>query len=189
MFASADSRNAVSGIVGDYNSFVTSEAALNSALPATSWHALISTTSVNAVSNVSCGATCDANVPIYLPDGTKVANSLNALFAGPFSHAPNEDQNGAGRSGFVFTGSHGDGTMDAGLQAGSGSGVTEVGDTSYSDSSAISVTQDGSTNNHGIYGLSAEIVTATPEPATGAALLTGGLIVTRVFRRRHTNGG
>jgi len=38
---------------------------------------------MSAVNNISCGAACNANVPIFLVDGTEVATSTTTCSAAP----------------------------------------------------------------------------------------------------------
>lgn len=114
IFVTADTTNAVSANIADYNSFATDEAALNPNLPSTTWTAVASTDQVNAVSNIACTPDC-SNIPIFLVDGTEVATSSTALFdAATISllSGINEDQYGNSTGGYVWTGSFSDGTAN-----------------------------------------------------------------------------
>ena len=191
LFTSADPIAATSADIATYNNFATSEAAQNATLPSATWRAIISTTSVNAITNASCGTSCDANVPIYAVDGTLMANSLNALFAGDFVSTTSTDQSGivwAAYATYAWTGSNVNGTAAPGFEAGNVSTFTNVGMPSIEASAFMYVTNGYNPDalpGYGIYALSSEI--DVPEPASGAALLLGGLAVTSVFRRRRVH--
>nr|WP_294526158.1 PEP-CTERM sorting domain-containing protein [uncultured Rhodopila sp.] len=185
LFVTADSTTASSADISTYNAFVTNEAAQNSALPATTWTAIVSTPTVNAVTNVDIGANGDANVPIYLVDGGFISSSANAFFGGSIPGMPAVDQFGNSNQNYVWTGSNSDGSAYAGYELG-GSNGTGQGIDWISPSFVLSLygwSDSTTSNTYPLYALSGEI--DVPEPATGSALLVGGLIVTRVFRRRR----
>src|ERR1700744_4626362 len=58
IFVTADGTSATSANIADYNSFATSEAALDPNLPSTTWTAVASTDLVDAVSNIACTPDC-----------------------------------------------------------------------------------------------------------------------------------
>lgn len=201
IFVTADTTNAVSANIADYNSFATDEAALNPNLPSTTWTAVASTDQVNAVSNIACTPDC-SNIPIFLVDGTEVATSSTALFdAATISllSGINEDQYGNSTGGYVWTGSFSDGT--ANIQTfgqdtydstvGNG-GPVEVGFSGPTSGAAIDGggawtvgdPNDGFTGEP-IYAISGVI--STPEPATVSLLAFGGLLTGLAgrFRRRR----
>ena len=122
-FVTDDTTDATSSDITTYNSFVTAEAALNLSLPSTTWTAIASTSGVNAATNISCGSACDSNVPIFLVDGTEVATSAAALFAGAILNPIDEDENGNLLYGYVWTGSNADGTAATGNELGSSTPV------------------------------------------------------------------
>jgi hypothetical protein len=200
IFVTADTTAAVSSNIADYNSFATSEAALNPNLPSTIWTAVASTDPVNAVSNIACTPDC-SNIPIFLVDGTEVATSSTALFNAATVSLLNgidEDQFGNSTAGYVWTGSFSDGT--ANIQTFDGDtfdstmgngGPVEVGFSGATDGRAI----DGGGPwfvGDPIDGLTGEPVYAisnvisTPEPATVSLLAFGGLMTGLLgrFRRR-----
>ncbi len=199
LFVTPDKTPATSADINYYNSFATTEAALNPDLPTTTWTAIITTTTVNAVDNISCGAYCDANVPIYLVDGTTlVATSTDALFASNLANPPDEDVYGnyLGTSpSRVWTGSSASGGILLGvitfLPHDVGDPYVEQGNPAASDSNAIAYMGNlfslsvGFGNEAPIYAISGEI--DVPEPASTAALLTGGLMGTLIIRRRRKN--
>jgi hypothetical protein len=187
MFVTADPITAASNDISTYNSFVATEAANNPDLPATTWSALVSTPTVDAVTNISCGASCDANDPIYLVDGTTlVATSAAAMFQGVFSNAPDEDQFGDANVAYVWTGSYSDGTADTGFEAGSAAGETEIGFSPIYTSAAITGSIAPDTISDRLYAVSAEI--DVPEPASSGAVLAGAIVTAGLLRRRLAGG-
>ena len=178
--------------IATYNGFATTEAGLNPSLPSTNWTAIVSTPTLDAGINVSCGLWCDANVPIYRLDGTLIASSTDAFFGG-LIHAPtNLTQLGSTRDEYVWTGSQSDGQAFVGREMGGTQG-TEQGYDNVSPSVIVDAGTYDSFNGvnsspsdtYSLYALSAPI----PEPVTGTAVLLGGLLVTGVFRRRRKQPG
>jgi hypothetical protein len=201
IFVTADGIDATSANIADYNSFATSEAALNPNLPSTTWTAVASTDQVSAVSNIACTPDC-SNIPIFLVDGSEVTTSSTALFntaTVSLLEGISEDQYGNSTGGYVWTGSFSDGT--ANIQTfdqeifdstmGNG-GAVEVGFSGPTDGAAIDIgtgwfvgdPTDGLTQEP-IYAISGVI--STPEPGTVSLLAFGGLMagLARRFRRRH----
>ncbi|HEY4175147.1 MAG TPA: PEP-CTERM sorting domain-containing protein [Rhodopila sp.] len=201
IFVTADGTSATSANIADYNSFATSEAALNPDLPSTTWTAVVSTDQVDAVSNIACTPDC-SNIPIFLVDGTEVAPSSTALFNAAtvslLHGGIDEDQNGNGTGGYVWTGSFSDGT--ANIQTfgqdtfdstmGNG-GPVEVGFSGNTDGTAIAGgpffvgdSPDDLTEEP-IYAISGVI--STPEPETISLLAFGGIMtgLAARFRRRR----
>ena len=71
IFVTNDLIEATSGNIADYNAFVTAEAALNPALPqGVVWHAVASTSSVNAATNAP-----SIGLPVYNTHGDLVASA------------------------------------------------------------------------------------------------------------------
>ncbi len=193
-FLSSDaySGSPASTSIGDYNSFVNTEAGANSALTGITWTVIGSTSKTDAKDNVSCGTVCDDNVPIYLVDGsTEVASSTNALFAAttttPILNAIREDQFGHSNTSIgAWTGSTAAGTAALGHELGTSqveAGNATATDGTFLDAAALPY----SPNSYGLYALSAPITPSVPEPDSGVALLLGGLAVTHVFRRRRAS--
>jgi hypothetical protein len=182
-FISADATQpATSSSITTYNNFVTSEAAQNSSLPSTIWTAIASTADESALTNISCGELCNS-LPIYLVNGTEVAVSSASLFAGDGSSTIDADQFGNPNGGYAWTGTNNNGTAATGNELGSDDPMLGSPDFGSSNQFAL-FTDDASASEFSIYAISGEIQTTVPEPASGAALLFGGLVVTRVFRRR-----
>jgi hypothetical protein len=188
VFITSDATTAESNNILYYNNFATAAAALNPSLPATTWTAIASTAFVDAATNISCGAACDSDVPIYLIDGTtEVAASADALFAGSILHVISEDENGMSQGPYAWTGSNGNGTADIAAELGSADPVVGANNDSLSGTINVGVTL-ANTDMESLYAISAEIaVPAVPEPMS-AALLGFGVLATGLagrFRRRR----
>ena len=207
IFVTADPTTATSSAIADYNAFATTEAQQNSSLPSTTWSAVVSTDSVDAVSNIACTPDC-SGIPIFLVDGTEVAVSSTALFNAATTSLMNgigEDQYGNFvRGGYVWTGSFSDGTpniqtfgnntYDSTLGNG---GPVEVGYAGNTDVSAIDNGEWGVGNSDDgyttepIYAISG-VISTVPEPMPASLLAFGGIVtglVARFRRRRKAPGG
>lgn len=192
VFTSADGDTATSSNISDYNTFVTDEANLNPNLAAlgTTWTAIVSTPSEDALTNISC-AGCDT-LPLYLVNGTLLADQTSALFLGAGTQYTTLtlDQFGNDTFGFnygAWTGSNPDGTAMTGSEmsteypalglpiAGPGGQIYEYNPNGEGDYSIYAISGDitGDPSNFSYI----------PEPASGSAILLGGLVVTAVFRR------
>jgi hypothetical protein len=201
IFVTADGIAPTSSDIATYNSFATSEAQQNSALPSTIWTAVASVYGTDAISNVACTPAC-TNIPIFLVDGTEVAASSTALFNAATVSLLNgigEDQFGAtganGQSyagGYVWTGSFSDGT-GATLNDGYGNtfdeqlgnGSAEYGTIGATDGTAIDAGIFNTQGSFPIYAISGVI--NTPEPMTASLLGFGGIMTALAgrFRRRR----
>lgn len=195
IFVTADQTDATSSNIADYNSFATSEAALNADLPSTTWTAVASTDAVSAVSNIACTPDC-SNIPIFLVDGTtEVATSSTALFNAASASLLNgigEDQYGNSVSGYVWTGSFSDGTQniqtigqetyDSTLGNG---GPVEYGLAGYNDGNAIDGGSYSADSPEPIYAISG-VISTVPEPMTASLLGFAGIVTGLAkFRRRR----
>ncbi|MBS0644547.1 MAG: hypothetical protein JSS43_32170 [Proteobacteria bacterium] len=176
--------------IATYDAFVTAQAAQNASLPSTTWSALASTEAVDARDHVSCGAVCDASVPIYLIDGTtRVANTTNALFDtanNELLKSPSEDQFGSFTQIYAWTGSNSDGTVYVGGELGNPL-TTMTGYSDFTGEGYIYALLGFPSDQFGysFYGISDPIEVSIPEPIGSAAFVLGGIAVTRVLRRRR----
>ena len=190
LFLTSGQRNATSANISDYNTFVNSQA-----LGATyqgsvvNWMAVGSTATVDARDNVGG---LDTMVPVYLPNGTKIAGDLttstglNGLWSGSLFTTPTIGIDGNSvTTNFAYTGSQPDGTAFTSpnsRQLGS-SPVTQYGDPNQIGSGwFFSLTATPNTSLANFYGVSSELTVpnAVPEidPAglgSVLALVTGTL--------------
>lgn len=187
IFVSSTSHDAVSSDIGTYNTFVTSLASA-AGLPG-EFRAVASTAAVDAASNIACSAAC-MGAPIFLVDGTKIANNTAALLNAATTALLNQvnlDQ--AGNPGptyingydYVWTGSNANGTGMSGHELGTGSprfawyGATNgywLSNPCCNDSSSV---------EYSLYGISGDF--AVPEPGSLSLFAAGGLLL-GVARRR-----
>ncbi len=180
VFITADTRNATSSNIADYNAFVTAEAALNPALPSTSWHAIASTPTVDADVNAPV-----SNLPIYNTQGIEVmpTSSTFTLYTTSFLNAPIlYDQFGQvpaqpdAWSGTVL------GRRVNGATLGS-SFVTYGMSADINEFWLGSIDETTRSSNLGLYALSGPI-TFVPEPST-LALAALGFITLAAWRLRR----
>jgi hypothetical protein len=177
--------DATSTDIATYNTIVSTEAADNPDLPSTIWTAIASTASVSAASNISCGATCDNNVPIFLVDGTEVATSATALFEGAIMNSISEDEFGdVGPNAYVWTGSNSDGSADAGATLGTAD--PEAGNAFLGTIGGLLATQTESADNQlSLLAISGEISAPVPEPISLSLLAFGGIATGLAKRRKR----
>ena len=177
VFVTPGTRNATSTSIGDYNSFVNTQAGgATYGGTVVNWYAIASTSAVTAKNNITGLQT----TPIYLANGTKVANDLSTNSGGlwgvtvatPLQSPINymlTGQVGTGRN--IWTGSNLNGTGLSGFELGSGFSFSAEGLTSGSDSQWIQQTIGSSATALSLYGIS-EVLTvqtsAVPEPSTYA---------------------
>ncbi len=203
IFATSGTTAAASSAIGTYNTFATTQAALDTSLPSTIWTAVASTDTVSAINNIACTPGC-SNVPIYLVSGTEVAASSTALFTAATTSllsGINQDQFGnalVGRSltsNYVWTGSTSAGArniqtigatvFDATLGSpATTSGYGSVGQVNGTAIDFGSVSPQLSSAR--IYAISGVISAGQPVPEpVSASLLTFGAIVTGWIGRRR----
>jgi hypothetical protein len=200
MFVTSGETTGTSTSISTYNTYVTNQAALNSALPSTTWTAVASTATTTAVSNISCSSGCLSD-PIFLVDGTEVATSTTNLFNGTaLVNAIDLTQNGGTpgtTNGYVWTGSNTSGTRGSYLSGAGGplgplgSAYAELGSwnskTNWLDSSGEG---NASTDSFALYAISGQLTVPAarvPEPLSASLLAFGGVAtwLARRFRRKH----
>jgi hypothetical protein len=89
-FVTHDATTAQSTNIGDYNTFVSDQAALNPSLPSASWVAIGSTETTSAESNISSILTTAAmmSLPVYNTNGQEVVPHAADLFINSFTPDP-----------------------------------------------------------------------------------------------------
>lgn len=172
-FVSSEGRDATSSDIGDYDAFVDNlalQAGLSSYNGATvHWYALVSTTDVSARDRLA-----DSDVPMYLTDGTLLANASHPIWApspvtlwGPIAPI-NRDENTDLLDSEVWTGSNNYGQSYLPL----GSSIPTYGD-SFEDYH-FWITSGAYSNDHNfsVYGYS-DVLTVdaviVPESSLGAS--------------------
>jgi len=182
-----------------YNNIVNTDAANSAFMPAATYNAFVSTTTVSALANIGCtSGACLTATPIYqvigldgsTPVVIEVADSLSEFLGGTIINNLNTTQSGVQKTGYyyVWTGSDRDGTPDVGHEV--GTGVPAFGSASgngYPFNQILSGL-DFATNLHGLYGfstvLSNQSTTIIPEPSSPALLAVGAGLLAVMRRRR-----
>ena len=176
IFATHDGIAATSSAISTYNTFVTNQAAQNSALPSTTWTAVVSTDTVNADVNAPNIKVAGSYLPVYNTQGVLVSSSANAgLYnSGGIVAAVAADQFGGTPASFVWTGSLPGGfeyispNTRAPEGLGSASGFTAVGLDNTSTGTWLWSSSVGGPQSQAqpLYALSGVLTVPTPEPAT-----------------------
>lgn len=174
-----------------YNQFATDAANTQAGLAAlaTTWTAIISSTTVDARDNTGTVPFTDgAGIPIYLVDGaTKVADSYADLWDGTIDNPIDVFETGAiwtagDTVAAIWTGSNADGSAFAGRSV--GDAIIEFGRINLGETDSHWVTAASNTTGtqRRLYALSGEI-TVVPAPPAAALLAIG--CAAFAFRRRH----
>jgi len=196
VFVTSTTTTAQSASIAFYNSFVTTAANSNATLAAldTTWVAIASTTTVNAIDNIGVDG-----VPLYNLDGQEVATSdgLAGLWSGGLLHSIDYNQNGISvGSVLVWTGTNPSGTA----QAPAGPVTTEpLGDGLTVPGLASSVTSTWVYQPQGLFGEQPQFLNAVygisgvltyepagasvPEPASLSLVILGGMFLRKRQRR------
>lgn len=187
VFVTDGTINAMSSDINVYNTFVQDEAELNPSLTGTDvgvqWKALASTPSIDARDNAVVGA----NTPVFLLDGTKLADGFND-FWDQFLLAPVDvDQyNQQVPTTLVWTGSMATGFGSVMFELGGSGQSTIVGSTEYSNTFWFFNGSSDPENLAPLYALSQEITVPVPEPTTIVTFSVGfGCFVIGYARKRR----
>lgn len=170
-----------------YNDFVQSEAELNPSLTGTDfgveWNALVSTPGMNARDNAVVGAT----TPVYLLDGTKLADGFNDFWDQSLLAPVDVDQyNTQVPVTLVWTGSLALGIGSATFELGGSGQSTVQGSTEYSNTFWFFNSSGDPENAAPLYALSQELTVPVPEPTTMITFVIGfGVFVVGYVRKRR----
>ena len=162
---------ATSSDIGYYNSFVQADAAIDPSLPSVTWNAIISTATIDAVTNAPNPELPVYDVDAYLVAPAVSAHGINNLYTDVYSGYPHPIGNefgtynapyqgniwsGGGADGKEWLGDFGVGTNQSGVS------LAEVGTREY-------IGGGGSFNEANlwpVFALSAPLTIPIPEPAT-----------------------
>jgi hypothetical protein len=205
MFVTTNTTPGDDNLIADYNSFVSTDAALNPSLPSTTWKAVASTSTVSAATNIDCGTSCDA-LPVFLVNGTQVANSsgtgTNGLFSGALLVPINVTESGTSAptgypNFYVWTGSTPSGgiapinsysyggpsddefTVTYNGPLGTATPYPTVGDDQSSDDEAFNFGSNAGEDTQGLYAISGALTVpgaSVPAPGGAPLFLLGGLV-------------
>lgn len=180
--------NAMSADIAVYNAFAQAQAELNPSLTGTDmgaqWKALVSTPTIDANANAVVGA----NTPVYLLNGTKIADGFADMWDQSVDALVNVNQyNAAATNKMVWTGSFATGTGAAMFQMG-GSGQSAIrGSNAFSNTFWFYNNSENPQTLSPLYVLSGEFTVPVPEPGTMVTFATGfGLFALTLIRRRRS---
>ncbi len=183
VFLTSEKRDATSTDIADYNTFVNGVAKSESSLLKsidTTWTAIASTSAVAAINNTNT-PTSTTGIPIYMIDGTKVADDYADLWDGSIDHNINATELDSYLSNCaVWTG-----TGTSGSQSGSGvmgNSTAVYGGCNQTDVCWIISGSLDNTFSQRFFAMSG--VLTAPEPATLSLFGLGGLAMLRRRRKR-----
>jgi len=185
VFVTSTTTTATSTDINTYNTFVNNlaiTAGLNTIAGtvegSTTWTAIGSTSSVDAIDNTSTTG-AGTGIGIYLLNDTTIATSYTDLWDGSIANLLNVDELGDGTSygnNVVWTGSTSAGVAEGSVTLGnSGASSVNMGKTNLSNGSWIdrNIPFDGADSYH-LYAMSG-VLTVVPEPSSTSLLGLGGL--------------
>ena len=193
IFVTSGTVDALSTDIAYYNTFVSDEVLVTPALAllGTTWKAMASTSSVNALINAGLDPS-DTTTRFYNTQGNLVATgvlvNVNGLYGGiQYSHAAViTDSSGAAVNVPVWTGTGSDGVTSRAL-GGSGTGFSFWGNSGAADYDWTEFDIDQRSTQRHLYGISGVLSVGVPEPSSlvlvGGAMLILGLTKQRGARR------
>ena len=185
-FVTSGFRDATSTDIADYNTFVNNDTISVAELQSlgTTWFAIASTSTIDARDNTGTNPTSNTGVPIFLLDGTKIADSNADLWNNSID-APISVTSHGGT--FVTPQQVYTGTDDF-----DGTAHNPMGETFVTFGKTDSTTQWGfsgstaATTPHALYGISGVLtVSAVPEPSSFLMLAVVGAGVAAIRRRKR----
>ncbi len=165
LFVTDSTRDATSSDIADYDWFVTADANAAPELTTlnTSWRAVASTTALDA--RVHTGMDAGSGVPIYRPDGIRIADDYDHLFSGAGSQRyapPNITASGATTTASqVWTGTKPNGSAHKPL--GDASGTSLVGNTTATGYGWIYFSPRSQATSRPLYGVSDVLTVPYPD--------------------------
>lgn len=177
VFVTSTSTTATSTTIGDYDTIVNTDANAAGSLLAplgATWEAIGSTSSVNAIDHIG-----SADVPIFLLDGTKVADSTLGLWslAGLDTASGIDLTETGGTPGlFTWTGTDGNGKADPLDYLGSAVAAIEGCTITANNPLWVNAGNPKPSTELQLYGISSVLTVPTPEPTYGL-ILAGALLV------------
>lgn len=184
LFVTETQRDATSTDIADYNAFVAADANASPILAAlgTQWFAVASTASVTARANTMTDPSPagPTGVPIYRPDGTRLAADYDDLWDGTLLAVPNRTSLGNVTSAFrTWTGVVFDGFTNLGNPLGTSTSI--AGDPSLATAPWTGANNWVNTAHWPLYGIS-DVLVVPPPPATVEDLGPGCPYGSKAFR-------
>ena len=191
VFVTSTVRDALSTDIADYNSFVTgaATAVLELASLGTTWTAIGTTGSVNAITNTGTDYTPAGiqGVPTYLLNDTKLADDYDQLWTSNHFVRFNITENGDVLNALIWTGTSGQvgqwGMSQGASLALGGSNVVAGNQTTSAGLWNGSTFGGSGSTLRPFYAISGVFTVAVPEPSSTALLGLGGLAL--MLRRRR----
>ena len=176
-FVTSGTSTATSADIGDYNGFV--QAAANAAgMGSVVWHAIASTSTVNANSNALVSA------PVYNMNGELVATGFSDFWDGTHTVGVGIDynENNASRNFNVWTGTNTDGTNAGSLALGNAQAIWA--ESTLSSGAWINRGTQATTVSYALYALSAPLTAPIPLPPAMWLFGSGLLGLVGVARKK-----
>ncbi|MBZ5603365.1 MAG: PEP-CTERM sorting domain-containing protein [Acidobacteriia bacterium] len=192
VFVTSAVRDATSSNIADYNADGLAAALTDPGLASlvTTWTALVSTQSVNALTNAGLSLS-DTTTPFFNTQGDLIATGVTVAGTGLYGGATTAhvngiaDQDGVPDARDIWTGTNSDGTTSSPLGAG---GNVLYGRDVHLDSQWTFYSSSFQTNQAPIFVVSG-LLTVTPEPATAGLMGLGVAVLlwSAKMRKAHTS--